>query len=66
LAKSEGKRPFGKPRRKWDDKIMICLQEVGCVDMDWVKLAQDRDKLAETCECGNESSGSIKCGEFLD
>jgi hypothetical protein len=33
--------------------------------MDWKELAQDR-QVADTCECGNESSGSIKCGEFLD
>jgi hypothetical protein len=38
------------------------IQEVGCRGMDWIELAQDRD----TCECGNEHSGSIKCGEFLD
>jgi hypothetical protein len=33
--------------------------------MDWIELAQDR-QLPGTCECGNEPSGSIKCGEFLD
>jgi hypothetical protein len=33
-------------------------------DMDWIELAQDRDRC--TCECGNELSGSIKCGEFID
>ena len=38
------------------------LQEVGCGVMDWIDLAQE----AGTCECGNEYSGSIKCGEFLD
>ena len=40
--------------RKWD---------VG--GMDWVELAED-GQVAGTCECGNELSGSIKCGEFLD
>ena len=38
------------------------LQEVGCEDMDWVDVAQDRG----ICECGNETSVSIKYGEFLD
>jgi hypothetical protein len=33
--------------------------------MDWIELAQDR-QMAGNCECGNEPSGSIKCGEFLD
>jgi hypothetical protein len=42
------------------------LQGVGCGGMDWIELAQDRDRLAGTCESGNEPSGSIKCGEFLD
>ena len=36
----------------------------GC--MDWIDLAQDRGQVAGTCECGNERSGSIKCGEFFD
>jgi len=34
--------------------------------MDWIQLAQDRGRLAGMCECGNEPSGSTKCGEFLD
>ena len=42
------------------------LQEVGCGCMDWIELAQDRDRLACTCECGTEPLDSIKCGEFLD
>ena len=33
---------------------------------DWIELAQDRDRLAGACECGDELSGSIKFGEFLD
>ena len=40
----EGKRPFGRPRYRWEDNIKMDLQELGCGDMDWFKLAQDRDR----------------------
>ena len=39
---------------------------MGCGGMDLIELAQDRGRRPGTCECGNELSGSIKCGEFLD
>jgi hypothetical protein len=39
----EGKRPMGRPRRRWEDHIKLDLQEVGCVVMDWIELAQDKD-----------------------
>ena len=42
--KSEGKRPLGRPRRRWEDNIKMDLQEVGCRIMDWIELAQDRDR----------------------
>ena len=64
MRKPEGKRQLGRPRRGWEDNIKMDLQEVGCVD--WIGLAQDSDKMAATCECGNELSGSVKWGEFLD
>jgi len=44
VGKLEGKRPLGRPRRRWEDNIKIILQEVGCGVMDWNELAQDRDK----------------------
>jgi hypothetical protein len=62
VGKPEGKRPLGRPRRRWEDNIKTDLQEVGREGMDWIELAQDRD----TCERGSELSGSVKCGEFLD
>ena len=40
--KPEGKRPLGKPRRRWEDNIKMDLQEVGYGGMDWIDLAQDR------------------------
>ena len=43
LEKPEGRRPVGRPRRRWADNIRTDLQEVGCVYMDWIGLAQDRD-----------------------
>jgi len=45
MGKPEGKRPLGRPRRRWEDNIKRDLQEVGCGGMDWIKLAQDRDRL---------------------
>ena len=44
VRKPEGKRPFGRPRRRWEDNIKMDLQEMGCGGMDWIKLAQDRDR----------------------
>ena len=42
--KPEGKRRLGRPRRRWEDNNKMNLQEVGCGDMDWIELAQDRDR----------------------
>jgi hypothetical protein len=44
-GKPEGKRPLGRPRRRWDNNIKMDLQEVGCGGKDWIDLAQDRDIL---------------------
>jgi hypothetical protein len=38
-----GKRPLGRPRRRWEDNIKADLQEVGCECMDWIELVHDRD-----------------------
>jgi hypothetical protein len=43
VGKPEGKRPLGRPKRRWEDNIRMDLQEVGCGDIDWIELAQDRD-----------------------
>ena len=59
VGKPEEKIPLGRPRSRWEDNVKIDLREVGGGE-DWMELAQD------TCEYGDELSGSINCGEFLD
>jgi hypothetical protein len=44
VGKSKGKRPLGRPRRRWNDNIKMDLQEVICGGMDWIELAKDRGK----------------------
>jgi hypothetical protein len=47
-----------------EGNIKMVLQELGCGGMEWIELAQE--EVTGACECGNEPSGSIKCGEILD
>ena len=47
VGKPEGKRPLGRPRRRWVDNIKMDLQKLGCEDVDWIELAQDRDRWRE-------------------
>ena len=44
VVKPEGRRPLGGPRRRWEDNIRMDLREVGCRCVDWIELAQDRDR----------------------
>jgi hypothetical protein len=63
VRKTEGKRPPGRPRHRWKVNIKMDFQEGGFEGMDWIGLAQDRDRWRALV---NETSGSIKCGQFLD
>jgi hypothetical protein len=44
VGKQEGKRPLGRPRRRWVDNIKMDLGEVGCGDVDWIGLSKDRNR----------------------
>jgi hypothetical protein len=44
VGKPEGRRPLGRPRRKWENNIKMDLREVGWRGVDWIDLAQDRDR----------------------
>jgi hypothetical protein len=44
VGKLEGKRPLGRPRRRWVDNIRMNLGEMGWSDVDWIRLAQDRNR----------------------
>ena len=64
VGKPEGKRPLGRPRRRWEDNIKMDLQEVGgCCD-DWMELAQDRDRWRALVSTVMNLRFQ-KCGQFL-
>jgi hypothetical protein len=64
VGKPEGKRPLGRPRHRWVDNIRMDLGEVGWGDVDWIGLAQDRNRWRG--KFGIEPSGSIKCWETIE
>ena len=66
VGKPEGKRPLGRPRRRWEDNIKMDLKEVGCGGYGLDLAGLGSGQVRGTCECGNEPLGSIKYGEFLD
>jgi hypothetical protein len=59
VGKPEGKRPLGRPRRRWMDNFRMDLGEVGWGDVDWIVLVES------SCEFGVEPSGSMKCRETI-
>jgi hypothetical protein len=44
VGKPEGKRPLGRPRRRWEDEVRMELREIGLGGVDWIRLVQDRDR----------------------
>jgi hypothetical protein len=44
VGRPEGRRPLGRPRRRWKDNMKMDLREIGFGDVDWIHLAQDRDR----------------------
>jgi hypothetical protein len=44
VGKPEGKRPLGRPRRRWEDGIRMDLRDIGLGYVDWIRLVQDRDR----------------------
>ena len=63
VGKPEGKRPLGRLRRRWEDNIKMDLQEVGGGRVDWMELAQDRDRWRALV--GTVSAGPVSAGNFF-
>jgi hypothetical protein len=63
VGKPEGKRPLGRNKRRWEDNIKMDLRKLDLKGVDWIHLAQGRDRWRALL---NTNSSSITCGEFLD
>jgi hypothetical protein len=66
VGKHKGKRPLGRPRRRWEDNIKMDLQEVERGRGDWMELAQDRDGWRALVSRVKNLRVPEQCGEFLD
>jgi hypothetical protein len=66
VRKPEGKRPLGRPRRRWEDNIKMDLQEVEFEGTDWIELVQDRDSWRALVNVVMNLGCSIECREFFD
>jgi hypothetical protein len=62
----EGKRPLGRPRRRWVDNIRMDLGEVEWGDADWICLVKDRNRWRALVNSEFEPTGSMKCGETIE
>jgi len=66
VGKPEGKRPLGKHMRRWEDNIKMDLQEMGRVGVDWIELAEDRDRWRALVSAVMNIWIPQNAGEFLD
>jgi hypothetical protein len=65
VGKPEGKRPLGRPRRRWADNSKMDLQEVGCEGMGWMELAQDSNSWRELVNAVMDFLVPYYVGDFL-
>jgi hypothetical protein len=65
VGKPEGRRPLGRPRRRWEDNIRMDLREVGYGYVDWMELAQDRDKWLSLVSAVMNLRVPYNAGNFL-
>jgi alpha-amylase/alpha-mannosidase (GH57 family) len=65
VGKPEGKRPLGRPRRRWVDNIRIDLGEIGWSDVDWIGVDQDRDRWRALVNAVMNTRGAIKCWKTM-
>ena len=65
VGKPEGKRLLGGTRRRWEDNIKMDLREVGCGGMDWIELAQDRDRCRALVNAVMNLRVPLNAGNFL-
>ena len=66
VGKPGGNRPLGRPRRRLDDNIKMELQEVGCGGMDWIEVAQDRDRCLSLANAVTNLWVPLNVGNFFD
>jgi hypothetical protein len=65
VGKPEGRRPLGRPRHRWEDNIKMDVREVGWGSMDWINLAQDRDRWRALVYTVMKLRVPLNAGNFL-
>jgi hypothetical protein len=65
VGKSEGKRPLAIPRHRWEDNIKMDLEELACGRIDWIEVAQDRDRWRALVNAIMSLRVPLNAGNFL-